>query len=219
VLPLRPEDFSGLLIADVNFEEKFFQFGPRFGGGDFNKGRQKFSCPFPEELLGLLSHCVGSRAGGPVLRRREIFEGRRQPRVPVDSAAEVERHVESALRNAAPGELQSPQDYKRGIRACLRRMGGMSEDSQAKEFKQLFAKAGQGGALRPYDLRGSINTEMENAGVSLLVQRYVTGHRTNDIQNHYVSLDPALQMRKYFDRLAPLFAAIKARAAEVGLPL
>jgi len=81
----------------------------------------------------------------------------------------------------------------------------------------FFAQVSGGRRQRAYDLRGSINTEMEAAGVSLLVQRYVTGHRTNDIQNHYVSLDPHMQMRKYFNTLAPLFDAIRGQARRLGL--
>ena len=56
-------------------------------------------------------------------------------------------------------------------------MGGVSENSLAKEFKNLLSSAGMDGRRRFYDLRGSTNTGLETAGVSHVVQLYVTGHQ------------------------------------------
>jgi hypothetical protein len=50
VLPLRPEDYTGLLISEVDFSARTLHFGTRFGGWDFNKGQQSFRVPFPAEL-------------------------------------------------------------------------------------------------------------------------------------------------------------------------
>jgi hypothetical protein len=215
VLPLRPEDFSGLLVTEVDLNDKWLRFGSRFGDADFNKGKQSFVCPVPAELLGLLRHCIDGRVAGPLLRRREVFEGRRGAKLPVSSVDDESRHIATALRDAGD-ELQTPQDAKRIIRQTLLKMGGVSEDSQAKELKELFVQAGLGDQLRPYDMRGSVNTDMERAGVSLLVQKYVTGHAITDIQFDYVSIDPAGQMRKFFDTQKSLLDAIMARAAELG---
>lgn len=219
VLPLRPEDFCGLLIADVDFRERVLHFGPRFGGGDFNKGRQAFDCPFPEELAPLLQACVGSRRAGPLLRQRQIWNAERKAILPVDADEDVTRHVQGALANAPAGKLQAPGDWKLTIRRCIRQMGGMSEDGYYKELKQLIGAAGIGATARPYDLRGSISTELNIAGVMLLEQRYVTGHGTRDIQNQYVSLRPTQQMQKYFDTLGPLYEALDVRARQLGLDL
>jgi len=219
VLPLRPEDFAGLLLSDVDFNGLVFSFRSRFGGGDFNKGRQDFSCPFPSELAEMLDYCVGARAAGPLLRQRQVFEGRRQPPLPIGAPEDVTGHLQSALSNAVLGDLQSPQDHKRVIRDCIRQMGGISEDCMSKELKRLFVEAGIVVDQNTYKLRASVNTELEAAGVSQLVQRYVTGHHANDILNHYVTLDPNQQMRKYFDTLGPLFDAIRTRGDQLSLKL
>lgn len=217
VLPLRPEDFAGLLLSDVDADQHVLLFGSRFAGGDVNKGRQEFSCPYPSELEDLLRLCIGGRSAGPLLRSRDVYTGRRRPRLAVTAPEDMSRHIQSALRTAGPGELQAPQDHKRIIRRCIRDMGGMSEGAMAKELKKLFALAGVTGDQNAYQLRRSINTEMDQAGVSLLVQRYVTGHGTRDVQNHYVSLNPTDQMRKYFNAVSPLLDRLQDRGRELGL--
>ena len=98
-------------------------------------------------------------------------------------------------------------------------MGGVSEDSLAKELTKLLARCGIADGIRMYDLRGSINSELNAAGVSFLDQRYVTGHGTKDILNQYVSLAPRGQMPKYFATIQPLLAAMKGRADELGMVL
>ncbi|MBA3480400.1 MAG: hypothetical protein H0T51_01165 [Pirellulales bacterium] len=217
VLPLRPEDFTGLLVNEVDVVRRELLFRTRFAGADFNKGRQEFRCPYPESLDPILRLCIDGRAAGPLLRRREVFQGSRRPRRLVASSEDASHHIRSALRNVASGVLQAPQDHKRIVRRCIRDMGGMSEDAMAKELKTLFAQAGVTGDQNAYQLRRSINTEMEQAGVSLLVQRYVTGHSTHDVQSHYVSLDPAGQMESYFRAVRPLLEALQARSRELGL--
>jgi hypothetical protein len=52
-LPLRPEEAAGLLVTDVNWANGWLAFGTRLGGADFNKGRQDFVLPFPDELRSL----------------------------------------------------------------------------------------------------------------------------------------------------------------------
>jgi len=220
VLPLRCEDYAGLLISEVDYERCLLRFGTRFGGRDFNKGRQSFVCPFPQELELLLRACAGGRADGPLLRKRSVWEGRRQPRLSVAAPPDVAAHVEATIRDAKPMDVQTNQDLKRLIRSVLLDMGGVSEDGLAKAFKSLVARASlvlPAGA-RFYDLRGSCTTDLEQSGVSHLVQRYVTGHTTSDILSEYVSLDPVGQMPRYFSYIKPLLDAIQRRATELGIP-
>lgn len=68
-MAIRPEDCAGLLISEVDFENHRRQFGTRFDGADFNKGRQTFCVPFPPELNSLLRELVGIRIAGPLLLR------------------------------------------------------------------------------------------------------------------------------------------------------
>ena len=88
VLPLRPEDYTGLLISEVDLAARILHFGTRFGGWDFNKGQQSFRVPFPRELDSLLRQCVAGRVEGPLLRQRTIADGRRQPKLLVRSTEE-----------------------------------------------------------------------------------------------------------------------------------
>jgi hypothetical protein len=96
-------------------------------------------------------------------------------------------------------------------------MGGLSANSVSKEWKRLFNSAHLATTARPYDLRGSISTELNAAELSHLMQRYVTGHATSDIMNRYVSLDAQREMRPYFDTLAPLMEAVRRRGQELRL--
>ena len=217
VLPLRPEDLTGLLLSDIDHERGLFCFGTRFRGSDFNKGRQEFSCPFPIELSGLLRLCIAGRVAGPFLRsRRTVADSR--PSDAVYSEEDVHSRIDAALRSAGSKELAAPQDRKRIVRATITKMGGLTNSALGKDLRQLLGPTDKI-AGSTYDLRESVNTEMEAAGVSLLVQRYVTGHQTNDIQNRYVGLDPGGQMRKYFDTLSNLYTAVEERAKVLGLTL
>lgn len=98
-------------------------------------------------------------------------------------------------------------------------MGGLREDAQRRELRKVLRVAGLNAGQNTYEFRSAINTEMDAAGVSLLVQRYVTGHRTDDIQNHYVSLQPDEQMRRYFDSIAPLLDTIQRKGTQLGLKI
>lgn len=216
VLPLRPEDYTGLLISEVDFGNRLLQFGTRLQGRDFNKGRQSFVTPFPPELLPLISVCIARRADGPLLRRRTVFEQVRRPELQIESSDDVGNNIERAIAAAPLRDIENMQNQKAIVRHVLRRMGGVSSDSLAKEFKSLVVKSDVSPA-RYYDLRGSINTELNDAGVSHLAQRYITGHSTSDILNTYVSLDPAVEMQKHFRHIEPLLSATTSRAQELGL--
>lgn len=219
VLPLRPEDCAGLLVGDMDFERRFLHFGTRLGGRDFGKGHQSFTLPVPAALIPFLRFCIGGRTDGSLLQRRTVFEGRRMPVREVAAGRDAAGHIDEAFRRASPRDLKSPQDQKRLVRRTIREMGGVSERELAREFGAVLTKAGLDRLGRFYDLRGSISTEMERAGVSHLVQRYVTGHTTSDILNVYVSLDPFAEMQKYFTTIQPLLDAMLDRARQLGLKL
>ena len=126
-------------------------------------------------------------------------------------------HFETALKRAPEGEVQAVQDSKRLFRRVLRAMGGVSENALAREFELLLARVAPSNAQRFYDLRASCSSELERSGVSHLVQRYVTGHTTDDILFEYNSLDPVREMQKYFASIELLLAAMTQRASELGL--
>lgn len=217
ILPLRPEDMTGLLVSEINFEQCLLRFGDRIQGLDFNKGKQQFHCPFPHELQQLLRVCISGRGEGPVLRTRVVFEKQRKPRLVVDSHEQLIQKFDNYRSDLPADEIQSVQDGKRVFRRFLRELGGLSETALSKGFKALIRRTRIEDTAKFYDLRSSVSTDLEQAGVSHLVQRYVTGHTTNDILNTYVSLNPVPEMRKHFDRIEPLISAITARANELGL--
>jgi integrase len=217
-LPLRPEDYTGLLISEVEFDNRMFRFGTRLGGRDFNKGSQEFSTPFPPEIEPLLRICVGERNDGPLLQSRAVFEGGRRHKVTVESTEELVRHFDREVSLQSPGEIQTEQDMKRLFRKLLVRCGGISVNALSREFKRILATTTPQKEGRFYDLRGSVNSEMERASVSHLVQRYITGHTTDDILNEYVSLNPCQEMQKYFNAIRSLLDAITERTSRLQTP-
>jgi hypothetical protein len=218
VLPLRPEDYTGLLVSEVDFEGRLLKFGTRLDGWDFNKGQQAFRVPFPVELEPLLRACVAGRADGPLLRQRTIADGRRQPKLRISSADEIRDGFERALIAAKPGQIQAKQDGKRLFRRLLREMGGVSPDSLAKEFDGLAREVRAPAGARFYDLRGSATTDLKDAGVDRLIQLYVTGHSLGpEILSNYVSLRLQEDMATYFRQITPLLAAIAERSRQLGL--
>lgn len=92
-------------------------------------------------------------------------------------------------------------------------MGGVSVNSLAREFKSLLANMDVPPEPRFYDLRGSVNTDLNSAGVSHLCQQYLTGHAVAaDILSQYVSLDLHAEMETYFRYIRPLLTAIQERS-------
>ena len=140
VLPLRPEDYTGLLLSEVDFTERLLHFGSRLEGWDFNKGQQNYRVPFPPELEPLLHRCVDGRSAGPLLRQRTIVDQRRRPKLVASSIDEVGDAFTRAMAGAKPGAIQAKQDGKRLFRRLLREMGGVSSDSLGKEFQALLAQ-------------------------------------------------------------------------------
>ena len=116
VLPLRPEDFAGLLVGDVDFETQRLAFGSRFAGRDFNKGHVNFVSPFPAALIPFLRFVIGGRTDGPLLRARTIFEGRRQPGRAVAAGA-TPPGTSTMHSGRRRRDLKTLQDQKRLVRA------------------------------------------------------------------------------------------------------
>ena len=217
-LPLRPEDYTGLTIADVDWSRRRLLFGSRAGNIDFNKGRQDFVVPIPLEIEMLLRHSIDGRQTGPVfLSRRHL--NRTNPRVSYTTENEFVDAFKSHIRKLSPGEVQCANDWKQRFRRFLIQCGGVSSDAVAKAFKALLQRTEITSHMKLYDLRSSLSTDLEHAGVSHLVQRYVTGHTTSDIMNAYVTLDPDAEMQKHFLRIAPLLDAIRCRAIELGIEM
>jgi integrase len=215
VLPLRPQEATGLLVSDVDFGKGWLRIGTRLGGNDFTKGRTAFVLPFPAELRPLLHACIGGRAEGPLLRSRAAFEGRGTPRS-LSSFEELTGHLEAKLNGAPPEAVLTEQDRKAVFRRLLQELGGVSEDQLARECKALFDAASVGGRVTLYNLRGSVTQSMKVAGLTHLDLRYLTSHSTTDILNAYVGLDPVGAMNAYFQAVRPLLTAIEERAAELG---
>ena len=216
VLPMRPGEAAGLLIADANFERGWLEFGHRLGDVNFTKGQVGFVIPFPDELRPALRACVAGRAEGPLLRGRRAFEAGSQ--AGVASLDELRRRYEEMPLGQRRHSAQSAHDRKRPFRRLLRGLGGVSEDELSKEFKRLLARLGVGNGATFYALRGSVTTALKAANLPHLEMRYLTSHSTGDILNEYATLDPVGAMRRYFDTIRPLLAAIADRAAALGLP-
>jgi len=218
VLPMRPDEATGLLVTDVDFEKRRLRFGTRFGGRDFTKGRRSFEVPFPPELVPILRVCIAERGAGPLLRSRAVFEGRDYARLRVEKPDDVEAAFEAELAIVARGAVVTEQDAKALFRRVLRRIGGTSPDQLSHEFGGLIRTVGLAPGLRFYDTRSAVTTEMNRAGVPELELRYLTGHVLGDVLNAYVTLDPDGAMSSYFERIRPLLVAIAERAAVLFEP-
>jgi integrase len=215
VLPLRPDEATGLLVGDVDFRRGWLEFGHRFGDANFTKEATAFRLPFPGQLGPIYRACIQGRAEGPLLRSRRAF---RDPgRAAVPSPEELRRRYEELLLRQPRDGVQAAHDRKLLFRRLLRQLGGVSEDSMAREFKKVLAAAGVTNGATLYTLRGSVTTAMQGANLPHLEMRYLTSHSTNDILNVYATLDPVGAMRKYFDTIRPLLDAIADRARALGL--
>jgi integrase len=215
-LPLRPEEAAGLLVTDVNWEQGWLEFRTRLGGADFNKARQDFVVPFPDELGPVLRTCVAGRSAGPLLRHRAAFAGRRGQSVA--SAEELVQMYEQKLAKAPRGSVLTEQDRKLVFRGRLRELGGVSTDHLAKEFKRILQAQGLAAGRSLYTLRHSVTTAMHNTpGMPHLDLRYVTGHASHDILAEYVAVDPIGAMRRYFATIRPLLDAIARQFQALGL--
>ncbi len=163
----------------------------------------------------MLQACIAGRREGPLLQKRQQWEGRRKTSS-VASTDELLKRYEDKLAKAPAGSVVTEQDRKQLFRRLLREFGGVSADQLAKEYKTLFKALGVGAEVTLYTLRGSVTTSMAQARMPHLELRYLTSHATNDILNHYVGLDPSGAMQFYFASIGPLLEAIAHKARAFG---
>jgi integrase len=214
-LPVRPEELTGILISDVNLIDREIHFGERFGGNDFTKGRTSFTVPFPEELFPVIEACMNGRSEGPLLLRREIWSGEKEPAfTPVDRAA-LEARINVAMAACKPGVLQTPQDRKAVVRRVLVEAGGMDPERLSRSFRRAANRAGLTG-VKLYDVRHAVSMEMKKAGVHILEEEYLTGHAVDGIMAEYVGLDPHTEMAKYTAAASSLLMQLVTRGHSLG---
>lgn len=214
VLPLRPNEATGLLVSDVDFEHGWLNVGTRFGGADFTKGRQTFRLPYPRAIEPLIRHCVGGRVEGPLLRSRHALAGE-YVALEVNSIEDLRKAFESELLQAA-STVQCEQDRKQVFRRLLRKLGGVTEDGLAAEFSRA-AESACVKNVTLMDLRRANTQGLKDAGVPHLELRYLTSHTTSDILNEYTSIDPVAAMEKYSAFLRSLLQAMTTRSSELGM--
>jgi integrase len=214
VLPLRPEEATGLLVSDVKFDKGWLEISSRFGGADYTKGHTSFKLPFPSELEPLLRTCIADREDGPLLRRRKVFDGRKQSqRVTKD---EIERLFHERLAATSGKGVSCRQDRKLLFRELMIEIGGLAPDDLSTEFKKLRKNAGiPAGSLKT--LREAATQDMAESGIRHLELRYLTSHSTNDILNMYTGLNPVGEMQKYFQQIRPLLNAVQQRSKCLGI--
>jgi integrase len=216
VLPMRPEEVAGLLVSDVNWAEGWLEFGTRLGGRDFNKGRQDFVVPFPDECRPLLRACIDGQSAGPLLRSRKAFG--RQPKNAVNSQDELIAVYEDRLAKAPAGTRLTEQDDKVIFRRLLVSLGGVSTDELAREFKALCSLIDPDWKVKYYDLRHVVSTDLARTpGMTHVDWQYFTGHSTTDIDAYYVTVDPVRAMNLYFATIRPLLDAISQRTQELSV--
>jgi hypothetical protein len=218
VLPPRPEELAGLLLADVLPERRELLFASRWGGDDFNKARQSFRLPYPPEFDLLVRHLMDGRAAGPLMRHRTVMDRRRPASLHAGSMEEVDACFDATLARAKPGEVETAADRKRLFRGMLRRMGGVSDDGMAKEFQRLLGEVRPDVRARFYDLRGSVLTDMSQAKVDPLLRKYMTGRSlSREVMAHYESHALHSGTAAYFEHIRPLLSAIATHAKELGI--
>jgi len=216
VLPTRFEDVSGAIISDFNFASRSRHLGSRCGGSDYNKGRADMQMPLPEALLPLLRIAAAGRMDGPMFRTRADWTGRQKRRMAFQNQDEFAALCSHAIARAKPTDVATEQGRKKVIRQVLLDCGAVSTKTVYRELRQLMNSVGIGKTVRPYDVRASMTTEMHRAGIRHLELRYLTMHSPNDILNDYASLEPEVEMAKYFVAIEPLLTAITQRAVELG---
>lgn len=121
ILPLRHDEGEGLLISDIDWKNRRLQFGTRFGGADFTKGKQDWKLPFPSQLYGVLQKLVSGRSSGPVFLSSK---SRRKPVLSADSLEQIESLVEERIATGAKKRSSfPPNDQKTIVRRLLQEMG------------------------------------------------------------------------------------------------
>ena len=215
VLPPRPGEFAGLLIADVDFYNCCLKFGTRLGGNDFTKGRQSFVVPFPLEVEPLLRALVGGRTEGPLFRIPAEFA--RALRSEFVSQEDVAVKFDDWLAALPRDSVYTEQDRKTEFRRFLVKHGGVSPDYLARAFKTLLKRAMGTTRGTLYDMRHAVTQAMKDSRMPHLDLRYLTSHTTSDILNEYTSIDVVGAMAQYFATIPNVLKAITERVESLGL--
>lgn len=216
LLPMRPDEAAGLLVDDVDFDNRVLLFGVNLGDVNFTKKKLAFRLPFHDALLPILRANVDGRRSGPLLRKRSIRTKTQRPGVA--SMEDLVTLFEDEVMASKSGNVQTAHDRKILFRRLLRELGGVTEDSINREFKQLLARAGIENGSTLYTLRSSVTTSMSTgAKLAHLELTYLTSHSTNGILNQYTSLDIHGEMTKYFDHIRPVLDAVASKSSELGL--
>lgn len=218
VIPVRPEDITGLMISEVNFSACEMKFGTRMANDDFNKCGFSFRLAWPVEIEPILRWWVKDRTAGPLLLRRTITEGRQHAAAQAQTLDDINALYEMRLSRVRQGTVQAPHDRKMVFRNVLRRLGGASGDELAREFKSVLKIVRPGQSARFYDLRGSTLTDLKDAGVDSVFRRYVTAHSLKgEILATYESQTVSRHMAPFFEFIRPLLNAIRRRAIDLGI--
>jgi integrase len=212
VLPIRPDEATGLLLSDVDFERRTLRIGTRIGGADFTKGRQTFCLPFPKEFGPILRACADGRSEGPLLRSRGAFDSDGDSGI--GTFDELCQRLEERLLALPANTVQCDRDRKSEFRKLLRKLGGVSKSSLSREFKRVLDRVGVASGTSLYSLRHSNTKGLKDANVHPLDMAYLTSHTTNGILNVYTPLDPHGGMARYFQTIEPLIRAVASRWAE-----
>lgn len=216
ILGVRPEDYCGCLISDVDLDAGEMHFGARFGGVDFNKTRLSFRLPIPPLLFPVFHMLRAGRAAGPLLRHRRVWEGTKC--VPILSCDDDLRLRVDAARAAAGQEVMAEGDLKHIYRKVLREVGGLSVDQLRSVYSDARRRAGLSEAMKMYDLKSGVTTDLEESGLSEFAIEYLTGHSVSAraVMPRYKSFDPQKAIQPYFQKAAPLFEAILSRFTELS---
>jgi hypothetical protein len=213
VLPQRPDEFTALLIQDIDTTKRELRFGDRWGGDDHNKAKTAFRVCYPSEFVQLVKWLIGTRTAGPLMRRRTIVEGRRQPRSRAETIEEISILFDQAIAKATPDAVQNEQDRKRIFRGVLLDLGGVTGEDLAGEFKTLLVATGRPVQARFYDSRAAVITGLREARVSEILRRYICGRsQGRDSHVYYEAQDLHGDMNRYFQHVRPLVEAIATRA-------
>jgi hypothetical protein len=218
ILPERPEDFAGLLVSEVDCVQRLLRFGTRCGGDDTTKMGVTFHMPYPPELDSIIAWQIGGRTEGPLLRTRNVLVRGKTPTIAATTSVELQAQFERYLARLSPKEMTCVQDRKKHFRRFLLELGGVSTDTLAREFKAALHQVRPGFDARFYDVKGSVTTDMKDAGVDHITRMYLTGHSlSREILAAYESQRLHEHTANYFRHIAPLLTAIRQRAAQVGI--
>ncbi|MEI8195167.1 MAG: hypothetical protein WCI73_04595 [Phycisphaerae bacterium] len=218
ILPERPEDFVGLLVSEVDRVERQVRFGTRCDGDDTTKSGVAFHVPYPEELDPVIDWLIAGRKEGPLLQARRVRKQGKTQAIAATTSAELELQFDQYLAHIPPNETTCAQDRKKHFRRFLLKLGGISTDTLAREFHKALQVVRPDWKARFYDVKGSVTTDMKSSGMDYITRMYLTGHSlSGEILASYESQRLHEDTANYYRHIAPLLAAIRQRAIQVGI--